>query len=97
MVGKKNIDVKNSIIIGNMKNSDGTDKRPKRKYRILVQERLSENCDTEKMRSFMVYDFNGKSTIESVRKNFLKIGKNKKKNTGVSTVKVRFKTSKDKK
>lgn len=46
--------------------------KPKRKYRILVQERISEKCDTEKMRSFMVYDFDGRSTVDSVKKKIMK-------------------------
>lgn len=42
--------------------------KPKKKYRVTIQERKSERCDEETMRSFMVYDFKGMSTIDSVKK-----------------------------
>ena len=45
---------------------------PKRRFRILVQEKLSEKCDKEKMRSFMIYVYKGMSTIDSIKKKLQK-------------------------
>jgi len=47
--------------------------KPKRIYRILVQERKSEKCDTETMRSFMIHDYKGMSTIDSIKKKLQKV------------------------
>lgn len=46
--------------------------KPKKRYRILVQERKSDKCDSEKMRSFMIYDFKGMSTVDSIKRKLQK-------------------------
>lgn len=46
---------------------------PKRKYRIIIQERkLKNNKDIiEKCRSFMLYDYTGKSSIDKLKKKLI--------------------------
>lgn len=41
---------------------------PKKKYRVLIQERDAENSDLCSMRSFMIFDFKGKTTIDKITK-----------------------------
>lgn len=50
-----------------MKEQDVTLGKPKRIYRIFIQERKSQKCRTEKGRSFMIKDFQGDSTIDKVK------------------------------
>lgn len=40
--------------------------KPKKKYRVIVQERLSSRCRKEKARSFMIYDIAGNSNIDAI-------------------------------
>ena len=53
------------IVIGTPKKDDPT---PKRKYRITIQERKTKYAPTEKMRSFMIHDHTGRTTIDSIKK-----------------------------
>lgn len=68
--------MKEKIIIGNKKyrqqriKSNG--KNPKKKYRVIIQERISEKNNVERMTSFMVYDFSGRTTIKSLSKRLQK-------------------------
>lgn len=53
-----------SIIIG----KPNKELKPKFKYRINVQQKASKGKKTEAMKSFMIYDFQGRSNIDSVKK-----------------------------
>lgn len=39
----------------------------KKKYRIIIQERKSKSDKLEKCRSFMLYDYTGKSNIDTLK------------------------------
>lgn len=42
--------------------------RPRKKYRIIIQQRQIRGDKKEASRSFMIYDYTGMSTIDSIRK-----------------------------
>ena len=39
----------------------------KKKFRVIVQERFAKSNKKEKSRSFMIYDYEGKSTVDSIK------------------------------
>lgn len=61
---------KKSVCIGKVKMKTKTtfENKPKKKFRVIIQERLAQGNHIEKARSFMVYDFNGRTTIDSLKK-----------------------------
>jgi len=61
-------------IIGNpvMINKSKFKDKPKRKFRVIIQERKTNGRAVESMRSFMIYDFKGRATIDSVKRKLLK-------------------------
>ena len=68
--------IQNVVIFGKAKIKETKslmfEKKPSKKYRILIQERKSSGNEVEKMRSFMIYDFRGNSTVDSVKKKLFK-------------------------
>ncbi len=50
------------IVLGKKKEGE----KPKRKFRVLVQERLSTKTEIESMTSFMIHDYKGKTKVKSI-------------------------------
>ncbi len=61
--------MKEKYVIGNPKIKTKTqfESKPIKKYRILIQERLASGNKVEKARSFMIYDFEGKTSIDGIK------------------------------
>ena len=60
--------IKNSITIGEPKlnKKTGMMTKPKKKFRVLIQERKSQGSKIERMNSFMIYDYKGESSMKSI-------------------------------
>lgn len=43
-------------------------KKPKKKYRIIIQQREINGDGRLDMRAFMIYDYKGMSTVDSIKK-----------------------------
>ena len=56
--------MRNKLLKGHSKVIMG---EPKKRFRIVIQERLSKTNKKEKCRSFMLYDYTGKSNIDKVK------------------------------
>ena len=56
-----------------MKNDSVAIGQPKKKYRIVIQQRNVKHSKQEACRSFMIYDFKGKSTIDKVKEQLKKV------------------------
>ena len=46
--------------------------KPKKKYRIIIQERLAVGNDIESCRSFTIHDYSARSTIDSIKRKLIK-------------------------
>ena len=60
------------IKIGNPKTIQKITSIAKKKYRVLIQERITTENDTERMRSFTIHDFTGKTNIDSIKRKLQK-------------------------
>jgi hypothetical protein len=54
---------KTNVIIGKQKEG----KKPSKKYRVIVQEKPVTGNKNQGMKSFMIYDYTGRSTINSIK------------------------------
>lgn len=43
----------------------------KKRYRVIIQERKSKLCKKEKATSFMIYDYEGSTTLEYIKENLI--------------------------
>jgi len=48
--------------------------KPVRKYRVLIRELKTKNHKVEKMRSFMIYDFKGRTDVDKIKKKLMRLG-----------------------
>lgn len=66
--------MKDATIIGKAKMETKTKftNKPKKKYRVIIQERKSVGNTIEKSRSFMIYDFTGRTNVDSIKKKLQK-------------------------
>ena len=56
-IGKPKVETESKVI-----------SKPKKRFRIIIQERLSSGNKIEKCRSFMIYDLKGRSTVDSIKR-----------------------------
>lgn len=66
--------MKDATIIGKPKMETKTKfaSKPKKKYRVIIQERKATGNKIEKCRSFMIYDFQGRTNVDSIKKRLQK-------------------------
>jgi len=59
------------IIIG----KPNKENKPSLKYRINIQQRCTQKHNVQNMKSFMIYDYDGKSTIEKIKNKLVSVFK----------------------
>lgn len=47
-------------------------RRPRRKFRVLIQERKSRGSSIERMTSFMIYSYDKRVSLESIKEKLMK-------------------------
>ena len=62
-----------SVHIGKAKVKKVLVEKPKKKYRIIVQEKQIRGNGNEGCRSFMIFDFTGKSKIDKIKKQLMQV------------------------
>lgn len=64
----------NIIKVGNKKLFD---KKPKQRFRVIIQKKSNNNNQNEEMRSFTVYDYTNKVNVDSLKNKLLKTTRRK--------------------